>query len=764
MRFDQQSSDPSSLQDSGDIVVQAEGAAGRRQQLHPQSRWVELRTEDRDWDRADPAFLKTLLTHMIIIRTFEEAVLDLASEALVHGPVHSSIGQEGGAAGSVLSLGPRDQINGSHRGHHQFLSKAMAFVAPDGLDPLAPLPDRVVEVLSRTLAEILGLSEGYCRGRGGSMHLQWFEAGALGTNAIVGGGVPSAAGAAWASRHNNSGLVAVSYFGDGAVNIGSVLETMNLAAAWKLPICFFIENNHYAVATTVAESTAEPRLSARGLGFNIPSWRIDGMDPLAVHLAMNEAVALMRAGGGPTIVEADLYRYFHQSGPVAGSAFGYRTKEEELEWRARDPIALTAARLQKRGLITEQEVAALTDRVKQAMRDAAARLLEPDPAAGGSRRRIRPELWPDPAFRDVGIRGDLSELGNLRMVEQADFDGRLEDRKFIDIVASTMERRLERDPSVVVMGEDIHRLKGGTNGATKGLRDRFPDRVLGTPISENAFAGLAGGLALASRFRPVVEFMYPDFMWVAADQVFNQIGKARHMFGGTGHMPLVLRTKVAMGTGYGSQHSMDPAGIFATCPGWRIVAPSTPYDYVGLMNTALALNDPVLVIEHVDLYNSKGLAPIDDLDFYLPVGKAAIRRSGEAVTILTYLAMVQHALDAVSQTHIDAEVIDLRWLDHASIDWDTIGESVRKTNNVLIVEQGAQGTSYGAWLADEIQRRFFDWLDQPIQRVTGGEAAPSISKVLERAATAQTEEVIEGLRTIMRGRGGADAGSWVETA
>ena len=150
--------------------------------------------------------------------------------------------------------------------------------------------------------------------------------------------------------------------------------------------------------------------------------------------------------------------------------------------------------------------------------------------------------------------------------------------------------------------------------------------MLGTPISENAFTGLGGGMALDGRYSPIVEFMYADFMWVAADQLFNQIGKARHMFGGGGAVPFVLRSKVAMGTGYGSQHSMDPAGVFATAPGWRIVAPSTPFDYVGLMNTALACNDPVVVLEHVDLYTSKGDAPVDDLDYLLPVGKAALRR------------------------------------------------------------------------------------------------------------------------------------------
>ncbi len=195
--------------------------------------WVELQTSEHDWKRADPALLGTLLSTMHIIRAFEETVLELAGEGLVHGPAHSSIGQEGGAAGSIVGLTALDQVNGSHRGHHQFVAKALAYLAPNGIDPVAPIASDIAAMLERTLAEILGLAQGFCKGRGGSMHLQWLEAGALGTNAIVGGGVPLAAGSAWANRHAGTDAVAVTYFGDGAINIGSVLETMNLASAWK---------------------------------------------------------------------------------------------------------------------------------------------------------------------------------------------------------------------------------------------------------------------------------------------------------------------------------------------------------------------------------------------------------------------------------------------------------------------------------------------------------------------------------------------------
>ena len=720
--------------------------------LETGSPWIELATTAEDWKAADPALLATMLAELHLIRAFEETVLELAGEGLVHGPAHSSIGQEGGAVGSIVGLRSADAVNGSHRGHHQFLAKALTHVSGGVIDPAAAVTPKIQRVLQQTLAEILGLAQGYCRGRGGSMHLQWFEAGALGTNAIVGGGVPMGAGNAWAQKHSGTTDLTISYFGDGSSQIGSVLESMNLAAAWKLPFCFFIENNLYAVSTRVDEITADPRLSVRGQGFGIPGWRVDGMDPLAVYLATEKAAERMRNGEGPAVIEAEVYRFFHQNGPYPGSAFGYRDKAEEASWRTRDPLEKTASEMIALGLIDEAGVAELRRQAQQAMTDAVAQLLEADPETEG-KRRIRPELWPDPGFVNVGVRGDASELDSLEVLEPTNYEGPWRKTKFVEAVSGVMDRRMATDERIVIFGEDVHRLGGGTNGATKGLAKYGDNRLVGTPISENAFTGLGGGLALDGRFRPVVEFMYPDFMWVAADQVFNQIGKARHMFGGDNPVPFVLRTKVAMGSGYGSQHLMDPAGIFATSPGWRIVAPSCAADYVGLMNAALALQDPVLVIEHVDLYAKADEVPDVELDYIIAPGTAAVRRTGNDVTVISYLSMVAHCAEAIEQTGMDAELIDLRWLDRASIDWDTIEASVKKTNAVLIVEQGARGSSYGGWLADEIQRRLFDWLDQPVERVSGGEASPSISRVLERAAIARTEEVVAGLEKIRIGMG-----------
>ncbi|HJV86850.1 MAG TPA: thiamine pyrophosphate-dependent enzyme [Noviherbaspirillum sp.] len=712
--------------------------------------WLEVASTPQDWRNAGQANLLRILYYLHVVRAFEEAVLNLEKAGLVHGPAHSSIGQEGGAVGSIMLLNSDDMITGSHRGHHQFLVKGMRHIDSPEFDPRkTALPENVKTFLYRTLAEILGLADGFCRGRGGSMHLRWVEAGAMGTNAIVGGGVPIANGLAWAQKRRNKGEVTFTFFGDGAMNIGAVPESMNLAALWNLPICFFVENNGYAVSTTLAEETRETRLSSRGGAYGIPAYRVDGMDPMAVLHASQMALEHMRSGKGPAIIEAMVYRYFHHGGSIPGSAFGYRSKDEESSWTSKDPIERTVQQMVKLKWLTEEENKTIRQHCVDAMQEIVTRLTEGE----GSKRRIRPELWPKPEFRDQGLRGDLSEFAGVRFEELETATGPVENMKFIDAVAKVMARRMETDERIFCMGEDIHRLKGGTNGATKGLADRFPDRIIPTPIAEQGFAGLAGGVAVEGSYRPVVELMYSDFALVAADQLFNQIGKARHMFGGDSAVPFVLRTKCAIGTGYGSQHSMDPAGLYAMWPGWRIVAPSTPFDYVGLMNSALKCEDPVLVIEHTDLYNTTGPGPKEDSDYYIPLGKAKVVRKGSAFTVLTYLAMTPLALQVAEEMGVDAEIIDLRSLDRAGLDWETIGESVRKTNNIVVLEQSPLTVSYGAMVTDEIQRRFFDYLDQPVQRIHGGEASPSVSKVLERAAFVGAEEVRKGFARMMADMG-----------
>ncbi|MEE8426662.1 MAG: thiamine pyrophosphate-dependent enzyme, partial [Woeseiaceae bacterium] len=619
--------------------------------------WQEISATSSDWDNADPKALLKMLNHMHLIRAFEEEVLSLDRDGLVHGPAHSSVGQEGAVVAAMSHLKTSDQINGPHRGHHLFLAKTLNYVDTDGYDPrIQPAPEAVNDLLYRTMAEIMGLTPGFCRGRGGSMHLRWEQAGVFGTNAIVGGGVPTANGVAWSRKRQAKGDIVFTFFGDGSCHIGNVLESLNLAALYDLPICFFIENNQYAVSTTIAEEARETRMSSRGPGFGIPSFTVDGMDPMSVSVATRKIVDMLRAGKGPAVLEANVYRYYHHGGSLPGSAFGYRSKEEEAAARARDPLAKMAQEMIQRDWLNADELGQIEASAAAAASTAAAKLTQ----KADGKRSVVSSLWPDPKFRDEGLRGDMSEFDGITFVEQENNKDAISDVKFVGSIASVMLRRMETDERYFVMGEDIHKLRGGTNGATRGIPERWPDRCIPTPIAEHGFVGLTGGVAMDGHYRPVVELMYPDFSLVAADQLFNQIAKARHMFGGSTDMPIVLRTKVALGSGYGSQHSMDPVGMFAMWPGWRIVAASTPYDYVGLMNSALLCEDPVMMVEHVDLYQTKGPGTETDFDYFIELGKAKVVRPGSAFTVLTYLTMVSKAVEVAEEMGIDAEVIDLR--------------------------------------------------------------------------------------------------------
>jgi 2-oxoisovalerate dehydrogenase E1 component len=712
--------------------------------------WARFEPTDADWDGEDPVVLARMLEQLHVIRVFEEKVLQLKGEQLLHGPAHSSIGQEGGAVGCMSALGAQDKINGTHRMHHQFLAKVLNWAMPVDYDPRRSEPNADMrDVVERTLAEILGLKSGFCGGRGGSMHLRFAEAGCLGSNAIVGGNPPHAVGYAFADKRLGRDHVSVTFFGDGALQMGATLESLNLAALYSCPVIFFVENNLYAVSTHVREQTREQRLTSRGPCFGVPAIEIDGMNPFAVRKATQWAVKHIRENGGPVLIEATCYRHFHQQGTAPGSAFGYRDKLEEQDWIARDPLKNFPYKLVSLGVVTQDQVEELTNRARALVDAAVTTVTEQEPDS--NRRRIPPALWPDPTGVEDGIRGDLSEVSEQRVREAADFaPSALQEMKFVDVISGIMLRNMARDEGIFVLGEDVHRLRGGTAGATRGIAEKFADRLVGTPICENGFVGLALGAAM-NGLRPVVEIMYPDFCLVAGDQLFNQISKVRHMFGGGFSLPLVVRSRVSAGAGYGSQHSMDASGLFALYPGWRIVSPSNPFDYIGLMNTALRCNDPVLVVEHNDLYPTTGHVPIGDWDYCIPFGRARVVRPGTACTVLTYLSMVNVCSLVSDESGIDAEIIDLRTLDPLGLDWLTIEQSVRKTNRLIIVEQTARGTSHGARIVQEAQERLFDWLDAPVMRVTGTQSAPVVSKPLEQAALAGRNAVLEGFQGLLEG-------------
>ena len=693
------------------------------QKLRDTGSLFRLTSEDRDWEKETPETLIWMLQLTILIRQFEQTLLELKEKDLIHGPVHSSIGQEAVAVGVATALRDQDKITSTHRAHHHYLAKVLCAGAEPGFNPLDGLSEVMHEETEVLLAEIMGLAKGCCGGRGGSMHLCHREAGVLGTNAIVAGGVAHAVGAGWADRLQEKDWTSVCFVGDGGLYQGVLHEASNLASLWDTPTIFFVENNQYAVGTPTSQSCSATNLCEVAKAYNMPGACVDGMNPVAVKFAVSEA----RAGWLPCYIEAQTYRYYHHGGKIPGSAFGYREKAEEAQWRERDPLSILSRQLSELGLLTEEMHETLRANATTCIERAVSNC-----TASSEKAVVIPaQLWPKAESLKRGLRDD-SPLRLSPFVEQEEVECNRELR-YSDTIAESIGRWLERDPLTMVLGEEVANMKGGAYGATKGLPKRFPDRVINTPISEAGFCGVAAGAAM-NGMHPIVEIMYSSFVLVAADQIFNQIGQLSHIYGGDIDLPLVLRVRVATGFGFGAQHSLDPAAIFHLFPGWQIFAPATPFDYAGLFNIAMNSTRPTAILEHHELYGRTGAVPEGPLDHLVSPRKAKIIRPGRDLTLATYSATTLQALEAantLAEEGVEAEILDLRTLDRAGTDFETIGQSVEKTGHLLTVEQAPRCGSIGAHIITECLERFPHHLRRPPRSLTGPSAPVPVSKPLE---------------------------------
>lgn len=488
-----------------------------------------------------PAFstpeLVEMHRRMLVIRGFEQRVSALYRDGEVPGFVHLSIGQEAAAVGACWPLRPTDVITSTHRGHGHCLAK--------GLDPLG------------MFAELMGKDQGTNRGRGGSMHIADPRIGIFGANGIVAAGVPIAVGAAAAAQLRGDGGVAVAFFGDGAPAQGAFHEAVNLAAVWRLPVVFFCENNGYA-EFSAASTQHGSSLAARAAGYGVGYVDVDGNDVVATAAVMSDAVDSVRLGSGPVVVEAATYRWH---GHYEGDPERYRSPEEVEEWEGRDPLLAHELVLRAAG-VADDEIKALEASVASDLDgavEAARRLEPPSPAALGEFVvRARPAVAePAPPADDAPV------------------------FRTMDAVRSALEAELVADDRVFIAGIDVGE-GGNVFGLTRGLRERFGDRVRDTPISETAVVGLGVGAAMAG-MHPVVEVMYLDFLGVCFDQLLNQAAKLPFMTGGAARMGLTVRTQFGAGRSSGSQHSQSLEALLAHVPGLTVVMPSSPADTYGLL-------------------------------------------------------------------------------------------------------------------------------------------------------------------------------------
>jgi 2-oxoisovalerate dehydrogenase E1 component len=648
--------------------------------------------------------LLELYRKMLVIRHTEEVLARCHQRGLVHGACHTYVGQEAIAVGVCAHLKTDDVVFSTHRGHGHALAKG---VSPESL-----------------MAELFGRATGCSRGRGGSMHLFSPEVGMMGTSGIVGPCILQAAGAGYSFKLLKSENVAVAFFGDGAVNNGAFHEGLNLASIWKLPVLFVCENNQFATEVPFAYAAGNPEVANRGAAYGMPGVLVDGNDVLAVHSEARKAVERAKSGSGPTLLECRTYRTRPHAEGMGD--FGYRTREDVEAWKKLCPIQRLRDLALQQGLASKAELSSIEDAVRQQVAQA--------------QTNAEAAPWPEPSTATTHV------YAEPRSAPAAPPPG---DREITMMQATleALESAMARDPAIFVLGEGIGK-RGGNFKTTAGLYEKYgPVRLCDTPIAERGFVGLAGGAAMTGT-RPVVDFMFADFVLDGLGEIINQIAKMQFMSSGRLKMPILLRGCIGIGHSAATHHSGSYYSPLANIPGLRVVVPSNAYDAKGLLMHALRCHDPVLFLEPRELLNLKARVPAEDYE--IPFGKAAIVRSGTAATVVALASMVRLAVDAseaLVREGLSIDVIDPRTV--APLDAETILASVRKTGRLLIVDEAFGPCGIGAEIAARVADAGFDDLDAPIRRLNGAHAPTPYSPPLEGAVVPSRDAVLAAIRNLL---------------
>jgi len=649
--------------------------------------------------------LLQLYRQMLLIRLCEEQLARVHQRGLVHGACHTYVGQEAVAVGVCAHLNRDDVVFSTHRGHGHALAKGV--------------PPR------QLFAELFGRQTGCSQGRGGSMHLFAPEVGLMGTSGIVGPCILQATGAGYSFKLLQTPRIAVAFFGDGAVNNGVFHEGLNLASIWKLPVLFVCENNQYATEVPFAYSAGNPSVASRGAAYGLPGVEVDGNDVLAVFAAAAAAVRRAREGEGATLIECKTYRTRPHAEGMGD--YTYRTREEVAQWKARCPIAALRQRLlgaDGRGEsngngkhdedVAAAELDAIENELKQLVADAQD-FAERSP-------------WPEAATATTHVYCEANQPPSSR---PASGQAASREISFMQATLEALGAEMERNPRIFVLGEGIGQ-RGGNFKTTAGLYERFgPVRLCDTPICERGFVGLAGGAAMTGT-RPVVDFMFADFVLDALGEIINQIAKMQYMSTGRLRMPVLLRGCIGIHRSAATHHSGNYYPLFAHIPGLRVVVPSSPADAKGLLTHALRCDDPVLFLEHRAVLGVKG--PVPEGDYEIEFGKAAVVRAGKDVTVVALAHMVHQALqacDELTKQGMSVELIDPRTV--APLDVETILQSVHKTGRLLVVDEAFGPCGLASEIAAQVGERGFDDLDAPVRRLTGAQAPTPYSPPLEAA-------------------------------
>lgn len=607
----------------------------------------------------------------------------------------SGIGQEAVAVGVATALESDDAILPMHRNLGVFTAR--------GLD------------LAELFRQLLGRESTLTHGRDRSFHFGSPSHHIIGMISHLAAMLPVACGLGLAYRLRGEQRVVAAFTGDGAASQGDVHESLNLAAVWKLPVIFCLENNQYALSTPFEQQCSVADLAGRAAGYGIPGVVCDGNDVRAVRTAVQEAAGRARAGEGPTLIE---FKTFRVRGHEEASGTAYVPPELIEEWKGRDPVVRLADQVppEERERLSDE----LDGLVQRALEEALA--------------TPRPASTPDRELADVYVSPGLLEPDRLSASTR--------ELRYVDALREGMRLALASQPRCLIMGQDVGHY-GGVFKATEGLLEEFgPERVRNTPLIESGAVGAALGLALEG-FRPIVEMQFGDFISCAFNQIVNNLAKTRYRWGpGVG---VVVRAPVGGGTGAGPFHSQNVEAYFANVAGLKIVAPSTPHDAKGLLLSAVADGNPVLFLEHKLLYRSlKG--PVPEGIYGVPIGSARVVRPGSAATVVTYGIGVHWALEAVEELGAEVEIVDLRTL----LPWDreTVLGSVRKTGRCLVLHEAPLTGGFGGELAASIGQHAFEWLDAPVMRLGSLDTPVPFARELEEVFSAR-RGLLDALRDLL---------------
>lgn len=648
---------------------------------------------------------KFLYRLMCRIRFFEALVLEKFPTGVFVGTTHTCLGQEANAVGVITNLQAEDIVFSNHRGHGHFLAY--------GGDPRA------------LFAELMGKKSGVCGGRGGSQHLHWKN---FYSNGVQGGIVPIASGMALAEKQKQSGAIAVAFLGDGTLGEGVIYEAFNMASKWQIPILYVVENNRIAQTTPIELSLAGS-IATRFQAFDIACEALDTSDVVEIFETAAKWIDQIRQTQTPGALIIHTYRFGpHSKGDDTRSA-------EEIAYikEHRDPLKIHARRLAP----DEREVIEAEER---ALIEQAYRLALEDEYPVPEEETLTP--GPSPTGRGGEEKG-----------------GKEKPLTVLQALNLALHQALAEDERVFLFGQDLLDPYGGAFKVTQGCSSRFPQRVFPTPISEAGMVGMASGMAMRGLL-PLAEIMFGDFLTLIVDQVINHIAKFRWMYNDAVKVPLVIRTPMGGGRGYGPTHSQSLEKLYLGVPGIHVVAVTHFGDPQDLLHQAIFRDgEPVLFIEHKSLY-PLSIWDDQDRDLEREVGWTALgyptyalrlRASPPAhLTLIAYSYMAEVARQAMIQLAYQAEIFcelvvptQLRPYDERMLT-----ESVQRTGRALVIEEGTLSFGWGA----EILARIAEQSSvNPIRvgRIGAAEHPIPASPLLERATLPNVEDIFYMARSLL---------------